>query len=73
MSGRRLDVGRNSDPYDMGEVNGGLMTAFTLPCDSMIVMLCLAEEDMGSKMNEVGLMVGSSVDRTCLMDGMNCG
>ena len=73
MSGCRVDVGRNSDLYDMGKDDCASMAACTLPCDLMMNILWLAAEIVGFKMSEVGLMIRCSVERTCLMAGRNHG
>ena len=73
MSGCRMDVGRNSDPYDIGEDDCASMAACMLPYYLMMSMLWLAAAIVGSKLSEVGLMIGSSVKRTCLMSGRNYG
>ena len=49
------------------------MAAFTLPYDLMMDILWLAATAVGSKMNDVGWISGSSVARTCLMVGRNHG
>lgn len=68
-----MNVGRNYEPYNIGEDDCASMAAFTLPYDLMMDILWLAATAVGSKINNVSWLSGSSVSRACLIVGRNHG